>query len=577
MSSLNNIVKISSNQGGVIHPQNPLVDFTIPAGTVYDLSKSYVNLNCSIDAANADGTVYTPVVRFLEDDLTTVSDAALNNVAIVRNMNMSCRSGRICNVRRVDALRQNLNEYTMTTSEKKSSDYQGLVTSWDNHQQLNSIFREIRREGNQASSNNNGDVRIPLSQLCNFGNVQQFSTDIFGEARLHLELNLNRVNVSQYQSSTATTGWSNNERNTCTALSATVGADLKTLYGAVAFEDLADSPYHVNQRVLISGTKYDGDVEGIATHTLTNAGTTGYTTGESGNFTGGTGSGATFRITTATAGVITAIAITDSGKNYSPNDVLTIPGGDGTGRLTVNTVDTGTAITKTTTINSIEYPLVDAAPKEAYKPVLSLADALDATALTGTETIQALSVVGVDTTFTFTCNFGEIVLEEVVNGPPAPNQITYTEYVAEEYTSAGVSSFQRQFTLEPECMNLFVVKPDSILSKLGDVTQWRLRLNNKDLTNRPVIYDSPLSLDRISMSLGDANERFKNSNQLYQTVDASTNTPGENYKAGSKLLLITNPMPITQQEKQLQLNIQATAATITDLILYKQCVRSLKA
>ena len=87
----------------------------------------------------------------------------------------------------------------------------------------------------------------------------------------------------------------------------------------------------------------------IATHTLTTPGTTGYVTGHAGSFTGGTGTGATFRITTAAAGVITAIEITDSGTNYTAADVLTIPGGDGTARLTVNRIDGESDIEHVTT------------------------------------------------------------------------------------------------------------------------------------------------------------------------------------------------------------------------------------
>ena len=46
--SLNKVVKISSNQGGRFTASNNLVDFDIPSDGVYDLSKSYVNLMCSV-------------------------------------------------------------------------------------------------------------------------------------------------------------------------------------------------------------------------------------------------------------------------------------------------------------------------------------------------------------------------------------------------------------------------------------------------------------------------------------------------------------------------------------------------
>ena len=349
---------------------------------------------------------------------------------------------------------------------------------------------------------------------------------------------------------------------------------------------------------------------------MTAPGTT-YTVGNTGSLTGGTGTGAEYRVDSiGTGGVVSTYTITDFGTGYVANDVLTLDGhgasdctitvntvidgmistisiinagsgytvadelilaghGDGLGKIEVATVDVGVAFSKTTTITNIVYPHADSADpyQQKLKPVITLADPLTTNPLTGTQTISDLSCVGVDTNFSFTCNFGEIVLEEVLADEEDNNEITYTEWVAEEYTSAGVSSFQRQFTVEPECMNILLMKPDNIISKLGDVENWRLRLDNKDLTNRVVNYHSPLSLDRISMTLGDASMNFRNSNELYQSNNTSTTTAGEAYKSTNKLLLIANPLPITQMEKQVQVNIQASAATITDLILYKQCVR----
>ena len=57
--------------------------------------------------------------------------------------------------------------------------------------------------------------------------------------------------------------------------------------------------------------------------------------------TGGTGTGATATITVNGSGGITGATISAKGRNYTDNDVLTVPGGDGNGRITVNGVSDG--------------------------------------------------------------------------------------------------------------------------------------------------------------------------------------------------------------------------------------------
>ena len=56
--------------------------------------------------------------------------------------------------------------------------------------------------------------------------------------------------------------------------------------------------------------------------------------------TGGSGTGATATITVSGGGVNGA-TIVNKGKNYADDDVLTVPGGNGAGRITVNGVSDG--------------------------------------------------------------------------------------------------------------------------------------------------------------------------------------------------------------------------------------------
>tara|TARA_R100000664_G_C2656826_1_gene74875 strand:- start:116 stop:529 length:414 start_codon:yes stop_codon:yes gene_type:complete len=57
--------------------------------------------------------------------------------------------------------------------------------------------------------------------------------------------------------------------------------------------------------------------------------------------TGGTGTGATATIAVNGSGEITGATVVNAGRNYTNNDELTVPGGNGAGRITVNGVSDG--------------------------------------------------------------------------------------------------------------------------------------------------------------------------------------------------------------------------------------------
>ena len=57
--------------------------------------------------------------------------------------------------------------------------------------------------------------------------------------------------------------------------------------------------------------------------------------------TGGTGTGATATIAVNGSGEITGATVVNPGRNYTNNDELTVPGGNGAGRITVNGVSDG--------------------------------------------------------------------------------------------------------------------------------------------------------------------------------------------------------------------------------------------
>ena len=66
----------------------------------------------------------------------------------------------------------------------------------------------------------------------------------------------------------------------------------------------------------------------------------GYTAGTVAT-TGGTGTGAEVTITVDGSGVIQTATVAKKGRNYTDDDTLTIPGGNGAGRIDVNGVSDG--------------------------------------------------------------------------------------------------------------------------------------------------------------------------------------------------------------------------------------------
>lgn len=487
--SLNKIIKIQSNQGGPISAANPQLSFTIPAGAAYDLSKSFVHLNCNITDNQNDGLVYMPQVS-MDDDQGNADISRATNVAIVKNANMRCAVGPIADIRRVDLLRNTLNYYNLTTDELSSESYSGLCSAFDNYQQIGSIFRDIKREGNIVSRNVDSIVKIPLKQLFNFGNVTEYDTSKFGATHIDLELQLSKINIVQFLGVTAGTNWSREDRDKITSFTTAATDDLAILETDRTYADSANLPFWVGQNLQVTFTK-----------------------------------------TGASAATVTRNII----------------------QISPSTTDPG-------------------------KFDLYLDSAI--ASITGTQTVTSITVQGVAATFEFNCNSGHLVLEELGNASDTPSDITYTEYVSQYNTTAAVNKFQKQFDISGECVNLLVMNGGSHLSRKNNVTNWRLRLNNEDLTNRGVTYHSPLSLDRLGMTFNNSNMPLKNLNELFEEVKTDGTVPSSipaAYAEANKTLIIANPLPVTSGSKQLQINMNSSSADITEIVLYKEVLRSISA
>ncbi len=155
------------------------------------------------------------------------------------------------------------------------------------------------------------------------------------------------------------------------------------------------------------------------------------------------------------------------------------------------------------------------------------------------------------------------------------DKVTYHTYSTEETNGNGLTSFQNLYTVEPEANNVLIMFPDGadgLVSKNDDIASWRLRLNNEDLTDRPIVRKSPLAYDRLAMTLNSMGAGLGNLVQNTGKTNAQTWT-GTYTDTKFDSVIVANPLFQTTQQKLLQVNIEAGGNGVQKLVLFKQLPR----
>jgi hypothetical protein len=177
----------------------------------------------------------------------------------------------------------------------------------------------------------------------------------------------------------------------------------------------------------------------------------------------------------------------------------------------------------------------------------------------------------------------ELVLEE--NAMMANmDELQYATYKNEEDNGNALTTFSRQYNVEPECFNLFVCLPDNTAGDLWSVQpankiyqNYRLRNDNVDLTDRNVDIFKPLYTDRLAMTLLNGNLQLKN---LNPNILSLTEGYIDRNRDNPKSVFIGNPLPLTPTNKLLQITINSDPAGpgggVGSIQLYKQVFKSIK-
>lgn len=171
-------------------------------------------------------------------------------------------------------------------------------------------------------------------------------------------------------------------------------------------------------------------------------------------------------------------------------------------------------------------------------------------------------------------NSAELVLRRVDN-PQGVNTINYNTYSTEQVNGNGATSYTQLFTVEGEASNVVLMFPDGndgLISNNNDISSWRLRLNNNDLSDRDIDKDSPLAFDRLALTLNNMGYSLKNLTKNAGKSNAQS-WPGTYTDTKFTSQLIVNPLFQTPNTKLLQVNINAGGGGIKAVNLYKQLPR----
>ena len=140
------------------------------------------------------------------------------------------------------------------------------------------------------------------------------------------------------------------------------------------------------------------------------------------------------------------------------------------------------------------------------------------------------------------------------------------------------STYDRQFDIEPNCMNAMAMTPlkdasNPFLARQDNVAKYRWRLNDIDTTDRDVEPYKSLYHDRLMATLSSGVYKVKNLHLNREDTDFNDNG------SKSSILMIPTPVPMTGERQVLQLrtfqNNNASTSGRT-LHLYKQVQKAIK-
>jgi hypothetical protein len=164
----------------------------------------------------------------------------------------------------------------------------------------------------------------------------------------------------------------------------------------------------------------------------------------------------------------------------------------------------------------------------------------------------------------------ELVLKED-NSPPV-NAVSFHQFNTYELNGNNLTNYNHVLEIEGDAVAGLILPVDAtngLQAKLDTLTNWRLFLNNINLTDREEFTASSLSTDRLVKTLDTIRHPSRNLNRpLY-----STDSPFQMYNANTQMIL-ASPLFPTEGRKNFQITI--TSNGLNSFIVYTAVPKSFK-
>ena len=453
--SLNQIVKYPSEQSAFdTSGSKNNVDFVLPGGQVYDLSRSYIAITVDSRSATTAGLEF--IAKNYLSLGTSVDGTASNSnnaiflpsqASIIKNAHISSQNaGKISDIRRVDKY-----AFTKALYSKSTEDQRNDLGTMNSHiveqstQSGNSV--EFNTYGNELSRYRTHDIRIPLKEIMPYCRTSAHDGNRHGDTRLHTEINFDkftRVEVSLSgvieAPQTASAATADNEGTTkideMENITVALGnpATQLTLVTKAKYASKNGMPFFVGEVVVVAGTYTpDGGAEALPAQQKT---------------------------------------IVEIVQNADDSVSLVLD----------------SAITTTTAL--------------ATGKVISALEVSDLANDTATETL--------------TINNVELVTE-IVQDAPKSGPITYDTVLSEEDTYTAGNSLNRVYDVPPMTKNVYIMffKNNGVVSADQHLNTYRVTLDNVEQSQGPVTMSGPEHYDNIIRTFSNGGGELNNLSERY--------------------------------------------------------------
>jgi len=557
---MDNIVKLPSQQA-LFNNTNNLADFVIPGNSgVYDLSSTYIAIslrteNIELNAAEgSEGVIPAagglPAASAIADmrlgfDHGSLGGSIYANTAVpiealVRDCSMfSSTRGKIEDIRRSDSLRATRKAYLQDMSDVQTAALVGAAGMAKTNPWASGSFAQLVGVGEVSSQYRSHELRIYLKDLFNIGVAEEWDSAVYGDTRIHLELNIDRLKLRQNLGNAAPSAWTREYHSVTTGRDAAAyetadlivvsspqaaATDIPVITMKAEYESLEDSPFWVNQMVTIE------------TLVTVDAGVT-------------PGAGGFFPANADTrVGVIKGISWDKTTKKIK--------------------LDLGGTVAS---IPSLTGAVVDGVK-------------------------MAQTVVGTNVTAASIADANLVYqsMELTATRAPVssgPSQIQYTQYMTQQDQFSNSLGLTRSYYLPPQTTNCIIVLPAPGSTDGSDIlgsarlTDYRFSINGENVTNRPVPYmpqaliaggvndakcdaGSSLHYDLISKTFMNQGTRFHSLQEAVydQNIPESTDRPtsGGGVVGWTALAdcpqkrcyMLALPIPISNDQTQLTIELQ---------------------